>query len=1154
MESPAIRASSTLAETTQQQDLYKNLHLSSTHIRLLELLPDSADLEASSKPWYEHVNIRCNLIIVEIDKAPSYDALSYTWGNDDPSIAITLNGSEVKVRRNLADALAALRGQSSRLLWNDALCIDQTSDPERSHQVQLMGDIYRHASTVFVWLGRSEGRNEDLSSKCIPMLERFGDNQPTSKLPRAPPRANAPRESDFDEWIQDLKASYNLNDDKDRQRWTNDWESQYDYWNQMKKERMWTQMRRGRRPDLIAQLETSQASLGSLQEELQMSRETQIAQNETLAELQAQVHQYKSALDAPLSRLMKLFLARQEEALSVSDFLVRTSGKLSSLPVGPAENEQLYSRINGNLGEFQQYIYDWRQLLTDKRRQGFDVETELKRLEKWQAIEVAERRAFINLRIQYQSWYGLENTQTESLRRLKLQQDITLQGLTRSWDVGRKEVLYQGQDLSLYEARQRDNFKDYIAKQASALEQMTEEHHRQWVRSPVIDPKIDKFLSREELRALAPLKRSMRRLHEQLLVICMSETLARGSDLLSRQQGQLWYDIYTATQNMMSIEKERKHMRLSLIHAQGYWVQSWKMKRMDEATKWRRQVLQPGVDTSTHTQMLLALEEFCNLRYWNRLWIVQEVLLAKKLVLCFGDDARTTRDWSLLSHARRCLESIPADYGLDSFVSQQMMTFQQSVPFLLDRLRESRDKGWPLRELVEITEGTRCAYPRDKVYGLLGLANDCHKGDIVPDIKKSTKEVFLDTIRWYHQKYGRDDSYPSIIRLGKSMQVSFRTHDELPQQIYKVSTLDKALPLTTSGPQHLSSDDVFCVKATQKGRIMDLKQLLDDSKLLALRQRDWIGVVAGFLDHVGTQISRTKIEEELVRLSSIEFDFAIKHPITAYAISEEAESSQNPTLSAENLSSAAPRVRPLKDEQQFFMLDNGQFGVASTHIRENDELCEFEDEQTALILRPTSGSRFALISRAILSQLPQVPQIRHDAVESGPEDDATAVRESSAPTSATKNRLEASTINVHLDATSLQQVTEPYEISGKHKFREASFVHEADFGWQEFMNFGTDIEFDSLDASLFADESATENVSIPAPAPVPQTETPVPAATEKVLVHMDDTTARLEFKNPPLLEMLRSALSPRPFVSQWPQSESYGVLLDLGAQPNLVSW
>jgi hypothetical protein len=41
-------------------------------------------------------------------------------------------------------------------LWVDQLCIDQGTTGERNHQVQMMAEIYRQASYVYVWLGGAD--------------------------------------------------------------------------------------------------------------------------------------------------------------------------------------------------------------------------------------------------------------------------------------------------------------------------------------------------------------------------------------------------------------------------------------------------------------------------------------------------------------------------------------------------------------------------------------------------------------------------------------------------------------------------------------------------------------------------------------------------------------------------------------------------------------------------------------------------------------------------------------------------------------------------------------------------------------------------------------------------------------------------------------
>jgi hypothetical protein len=56
---------------------------------------------------------------------PSYQALFYTWGNPEATVPVEINGCELQVTTNLADALRQLRGKRVELMWIDALCIYQ---------------------------------------------------------------------------------------------------------------------------------------------------------------------------------------------------------------------------------------------------------------------------------------------------------------------------------------------------------------------------------------------------------------------------------------------------------------------------------------------------------------------------------------------------------------------------------------------------------------------------------------------------------------------------------------------------------------------------------------------------------------------------------------------------------------------------------------------------------------------------------------------------------------------------------------------------------------------------------------------------------------------------------------------------------------------
>jgi hypothetical protein len=109
----------------------------------------------------EDSEVRCDIVYLNLSDPhpPPYYALSYCWGKKEPRFPISLNGREHWVVPNLFDAFQRLRDRddvAGRLIWIDALCIDQDDEEEKASQVNLMGEIYKKASKTFVWLGEHE--------------------------------------------------------------------------------------------------------------------------------------------------------------------------------------------------------------------------------------------------------------------------------------------------------------------------------------------------------------------------------------------------------------------------------------------------------------------------------------------------------------------------------------------------------------------------------------------------------------------------------------------------------------------------------------------------------------------------------------------------------------------------------------------------------------------------------------------------------------------------------------------------------------------------------------------------------------------------------------------------------------------------------------
>lgn len=119
-------------------------------IRLLCLMP-SEDLTAP---------IECRLHIYPLEKSNKathiYQALSYVWGNSETFQSVIIDEKPLLVTANLHAALLQLRDRTfERIIWVDAICINQKDEEEKSHQIGLMAKIFGLADRVIVYLGEA---------------------------------------------------------------------------------------------------------------------------------------------------------------------------------------------------------------------------------------------------------------------------------------------------------------------------------------------------------------------------------------------------------------------------------------------------------------------------------------------------------------------------------------------------------------------------------------------------------------------------------------------------------------------------------------------------------------------------------------------------------------------------------------------------------------------------------------------------------------------------------------------------------------------------------------------------------------------------------------------------------------------------------------
>lgn len=88
--------------------------------------------------------IEVTLTVVELfEEIPAFEAISYAWEDPDDTRAITYDEKVLRPTTSLFEALRRFRKATQpRVLWADAISIDQSDPVERGHQVDITGLIF----------------------------------------------------------------------------------------------------------------------------------------------------------------------------------------------------------------------------------------------------------------------------------------------------------------------------------------------------------------------------------------------------------------------------------------------------------------------------------------------------------------------------------------------------------------------------------------------------------------------------------------------------------------------------------------------------------------------------------------------------------------------------------------------------------------------------------------------------------------------------------------------------------------------------------------------------------------------------------------------------------------------------------------------------
>jgi hypothetical protein len=139
-------------------------------------------------------------------------------------------------------------------------------------------------------------------------------------------------------------------------------------------------------------------------------------------------------------------------------------------------------------------------------------------------------------------------------------------------------------------------------------------------------------------------------------------------------------------------------------------------------------------DRQTYGITMHAFADLCRRQYWTRTWIVQELLLAKSVVICIGEASIKWQDFSAIIEF--------GAYHLTNFI-------RWNLPVEMNRLQNFVEmmempvtgRRTSLETLLQQYKTQDCFDKRDKIYAFLALADDSDM--IIPDYTQSLLDLFF---------------------------------------------------------------------------------------------------------------------------------------------------------------------------------------------------------------------------------------------------------------------------------------------------------------------------------------------------------------------------------------------------------------------------
>lgn len=210
----------------------------------------------------------------------------------------------------------------------------------------------------------------------------------------------------------------------------------------------------------------------------------------------------------------------------------------------------------------------------------------------------------------------------------------------------------------------------------------------------------------------------------------------------------IWVDSICINQHNMT-ERNEQGAQMGRIYSQARCVAIWlgdasetskaAMQLLNDCHKLKRdnEIIRRVVNDGTGGR---ALTELLQRRYWNRMWVFQEIVLSQSaMVYCGNLSAR----WDVFRRLDRISGSPSLWPGLE-IRSGWILALRRAF-FGIAQFCIEKEEAVDMKNVLQPTRNLQASDPRDKLYALLGVCDSASFP--TPNYSKTATEVYVDFTR-----------------------------------------------------------------------------------------------------------------------------------------------------------------------------------------------------------------------------------------------------------------------------------------------------------------------------------------------------------------------------------------------------------------------